>query len=48
MYKKTLAEILKWLYLNDGGYNNKIEWRKEFIKTLEDELFHLENKLIQK
>ncbi len=33
---EIIAEIVKWLYINDGGYKNKLEWRKAFIKKLEE------------
>lgn len=29
------TKIIEWLYLNDGNYASKQEWRKEFLSFLE-------------
>lgn len=37
--KMTLASLFEWLYLNDGKFCCKYEWRKEFVKKLKEELY---------
>lgn len=34
---KTQAKIniLEWLYTNDGGYSNKLDWRKKFLEVID-------------
>lgn len=27
--------IVEWLYVNDGGYPNKLKWREAFVLMLE-------------
>lgn len=34
--KEKLGEIIKWLYINDGLFDNKNEWRDALIKKLEE------------
>jgi hypothetical protein len=36
-------KIIEWLYVNDGKFPNKNEWRKAFVKFL-DELEKSEDK----
>lgn len=31
---KVYANILEWLYINDGAFPNKNEWREEFTTEL--------------
>lgn len=31
---RQLGRIIEWLYVNDGVFDSKIEWRKAFIKFL--------------
>lgn len=35
---KVYQNIVEWLYLHDGNYGNKTEWRKEFLAVLKKEL----------
>lgn len=28
-------QIIEWLYVNDGAFKNKNEWRKEFVGLLD-------------
>lgn len=30
--------IMTWLYLNDGNFEDKLKWRKEFVDMLKSEL----------
>lgn len=34
--RDLLSEIIIWLYVNDGAFENKKEWRKALIKFLEE------------
>jgi len=34
MTNSEIAKIIEWLYLNDGNYPDRIEWRKSFVKML--------------
>jgi len=31
---ETFAKIVEWVYVNDGMFKSKNEWRAEFIKML--------------
>ena len=35
---QKLSKIIEWLYVNDGGYKSKIEWREALIKMLKETL----------
>lgn len=34
MTQRDLTAIIEWLYTNDGGYPNKVDWRLSFIQML--------------
>ena len=34
MTEKEFNDIISWLYLNDGRYSDKLEWRLAFAKFL--------------
>lgn len=36
--EKTFTEIMEWLYVNDGGYSDKLKWRKDFVAKLKEVL----------
>jgi len=35
MTEKNKAQIIEWLYVNDGGFSSKNEWRKKLISYLD-------------
>ena len=32
--EQRLIEVLEWLYVADGTYKNKSEWREELVEQL--------------
>lgn len=34
--KERIAEIIKWLYLNDGQFDRASQWREALVKFLEE------------
>ena len=33
--EEFIYKLLKWLYIHDGGYSDKLGWRKDFINEIE-------------
>jgi len=37
--RKLIADIIEWMYINDGNFNSKSEWRASFIMHLKGMLY---------
>lgn len=41
--EQARINILEWLYTHDGGYSDKLKWRKDFIEMLKWNLKRIDN-----